>query len=71
MAAWNDSYETDAVRLFARDRSEQRIAEASAERLASQIHAVSGQSREPAYQSHSRRLHIHVPHIIHAPHFTH
>ena len=68
MAAWNDVYETDAVRLFVRDRSRQRIADASAERLARPIHAVPGQSKQrlPAYQSHRwQRVHIDVPHLGH------
>jgi hypothetical protein len=68
MAAWNDGYETDAIRLFVRDRSTQRIADANAERLASQIRAVPDESKQPmlAGRRH-RRQHVH----IRAPHFSH
>lgn len=68
MAAWDEGYETDAVRLFVRDRSAQRIADANAERLASQIHAEFDRSRQ---RMHARRQlrwqHVH----FHAPHFNH
>lgn len=68
MAARNDGYETDAIRLFVRDRSTQRIADANAERLASQIRAVPEESKHPvlAWQRH-RWQHVH----IRAPHFSH
>lgn len=68
MAALNDAYETDAVRLFVRDRSTQRIADANAERLASQIRTAPGHVRQrvPAYPSHSwQRVHIRIPHLTH------
>jgi hypothetical protein len=67
MSAWSGDYETDAIRVFVRDRSEQRIADADAERLASRIRAVLDQSRQPHASPHYRWQRVH----IRAPHFTH
>lgn len=67
MAARSDAYETDAIRLFVRDRSTQRIADASAERLAGQIRTASGESKQPLPHGHHRWQHVH----IRAPHFSH
>jgi hypothetical protein len=68
MAAWNDGYETDAIRLFVRDRSTQRMADANAERLAKLVGdpADEPMQRIPAH-AHHRWHHVH----IHQPHFTH
>jgi hypothetical protein len=59
-----DSYETDALRLFARERSRQRIYDGDMERLARGIRA----SRHPLMHTHSH--HPHRPHL-HLVHFSH
>lgn len=61
-------YETDAVRLFVRERSMQRMADGNAERLATQIRADCDQSEQPtpAYQRHRwHHVHIRAPHLSH------
>lgn len=66
MAIWNNDYETDAVRLFVRERSMQRVADGNAERLATQIGADSDQSKQaiPGYQRRRwQHVHIRVPHF--------
>jgi hypothetical protein len=66
MAGWNDGYETDAIRLFVRDRSMQRITDANAERLAIQIRAAPDGSRTRAHRQHGwQHVHVHVPHFTH------
>jgi hypothetical protein len=66
MTDWNDGYETDAIRLFVRDRSMLRITDANAERLAIQIHAASDGPRTRAHRQHAwHHVHVHVPHFTH------
>ena len=68
MSAWSDDYETDAIRLFVRDRSMQRMANGNAERLAKQIHANSDQSTQQVLAAQRHRWqHVH----LRALHFGH
>lgn len=59
-----DDYETDALRLFARERSRQRILDGNTERLAHCIRA----SQHPLTHRYSARHH-HRPHL-HLVHFS-
>ncbi len=68
MTAWNDGYETDAIRLFVRDRSMQRVADANTERLANEIRVASDGSSHAmrAHRQHGWHLvHLHTPHLTH------
>jgi hypothetical protein len=69
MTTWNDTgYETDATRLFVRDRSRQRIDDSQAERFAHEIYATRDESAQPVrahWQRRWRLAHIRQPHFNH------